>query len=902
MTNLLIEGAYNKLTGDYTEPSQAVNCKDSFICIECNDDLIVKNGEIRRVHFSHKSNSNCKFYNRSTDIHKLGIIILKKILKSKIPLTITQKCDKCNKNNIVSIDIINDNSQVKEEAIFNYKGDTKHADLAYYDNNDIKYIFEIYYTHKTKSSDRPEPWFEIDALELQNVNLNAKTVNLNCIRNCNCNYYKNQIEVILTENSIIYFNQRGAGCGKTYESIQLTVNDKRFIDKDLFIYLTKQHSAKEVIYNELKNQFNRGALSDLQEIPSEKDYIGKQYTINYFNKVLKKQITIIIGTIDSFTYNTVKHSNVNKYARDYFNEIVNTIKKGYIDLDIRYGGKSPKLNDNCLIIIDEAQDLQSDYIEAFNKILLQTGIDIYIIGDKLQSISSDLNIYTYITNKTTLEGHTIINISNGINKVMRFHNIQFIDFVNNIINYDTYNLPQITNICSINNCKYIHENDKTPYTLFQVPPIYNNDYDNDKIDIIIEKIISYMKIEIDNYNYLPHNFMFIFPFVSKNSFAQILEARLQSFWIDIFKNKKYQSDILNNDNYWKDKINDNKIYEYVKFHKSEENKPINLKESEYATRILSIHASKGNGCEVVFLLGITENGLKRFSNGEVNLVYESLLHVAITRQKKSLYIGIEFNNDDIYQRFKPFNVIEDNNIKITLPKKLNINPDKICNFSINENILQGIKLPEENKLDKPLLDYGHHIIRMNIMIYQLYKNIINNENVKNDYKKQILVVLNKIKNINVERYEYKEYVKNLRKINNLKKINKEIKEIPILTFSRNDKTIYYKYTNILINFINNIQHKLRDSLKQYKLPDLCPLEAVILIFIVKIKDNGIFCDISNMEIYNILYNYSIAYDNQHTDDYKCCCNQLIILLQKVLKITMKILNILTKYLIILKII
>ncbi len=48
-------------------------------------------------------------------------------------------------------------------------------------------------------------------------------------------------------------------------------------------------------------------------------------------------------------------------------------------------------------------------------------------------------------------------------------------------------------------------------------------------------------------------------------------------------------------------------------HKNDEGKSINLKESENATRIMSIHASKGTGCEVVFLLGINEQTLRVFS-------------------------------------------------------------------------------------------------------------------------------------------------------------------------------------------------------------------------------------------------------------------------------------------------
>ena len=62
---------------------------------------------------------------------------------------------------------------------------------------------------------------------------------------------------------VLYHNQRGAGCGKTYESIQLLFNDK-FTHKDTFIYLTKMHSAKEVIYGELKSQYERGDLISLE--------------------------------------------------------------------------------------------------------------------------------------------------------------------------------------------------------------------------------------------------------------------------------------------------------------------------------------------------------------------------------------------------------------------------------------------------------------------------------------------------------------------------------------------------------------------------------------------------------------------------------------------------------------
>ena len=122
-----------------------------------------------------------------------------------------------------------------------------------------------------------------------------------------------------TIQCILYHNQRGAGCGKTYESIQLLNSN---ITKDIFIYLTKMHSAKEVIINELIEQYKRGALPNL-EIEDENILSNKQYNIYYYNKKCKKACQIIIGTIDSFM-----HTIGNKQIRDndLFQGIIKSIK------------------------------------------------------------------------------------------------------------------------------------------------------------------------------------------------------------------------------------------------------------------------------------------------------------------------------------------------------------------------------------------------------------------------------------------------------------------------------------------------------------------------------------------------------------------------------------------------
>ena len=70
--------------------------------------------------------------------------------------------------------------------------------------------------------------------------------------------------------------------------------------------------------------------------------------------------------------------------------------------------------------------------------------------------------------------------------------------------------------------------------------------------------------------------------------------------------------------------------------------------------MVSIHTSKGDGRNVVFVIGIDENSLKRFSNESNNLVYDSLIHVSLTRMKKKLYVRFVNNGDDISKKFSKF--------------------------------------------------------------------------------------------------------------------------------------------------------------------------------------------------------------------------------------------------------
>jgi uncharacterized protein YkuJ len=165
---MLSLGAINKVNGEYVYPKIA-NKKDAYICPECNKDLILCQGTKRVHHFRHKVDcvDPCCHYSHPTEtqIHKDAKLLLKNLLERKIPISFIRNCDCCKKNEEFEIPEISQGSKIQLEYRFEHNG-VKVADVAYLEDGEILCIFEICNTHKTCSENRPEPWFEIDALTL----------------------------------------------------------------------------------------------------------------------------------------------------------------------------------------------------------------------------------------------------------------------------------------------------------------------------------------------------------------------------------------------------------------------------------------------------------------------------------------------------------------------------------------------------------------------------------------------------------------------------------------------------------------------------------------------------------------------------------------------------------------
>jgi len=173
--NKLSLGAIDTETNEYVLPDKAQKIKN-YKCADCDNKVILKKGEIRRVHFAHKvQTEKCTYYEHpnETQIHKDAKLLMAKLLKDKALLWFYwEECSNINKYGKKCTayspfyDQLDPSVFYKDgdEVVIEYRDKNNRyvADVALINNGEPRYIFEIKNTHATKTH-RPEPWFEIDA-------------------------------------------------------------------------------------------------------------------------------------------------------------------------------------------------------------------------------------------------------------------------------------------------------------------------------------------------------------------------------------------------------------------------------------------------------------------------------------------------------------------------------------------------------------------------------------------------------------------------------------------------------------------------------------------------------------------------------------------------------------------
>lgn len=594
-------------------------------------------------------------------------------------------------------------------------------------------------------------------------------------------------------NARLTIHQKGAGNGKTF-GIWKSICENT--DKNTFIILTKQHSAKDVIRDELLSQQTNNIFHI--ENMTAYDYIkkGKHHVIKYTHKVSQKVCVVIIGTIDSYIYNVVKptESIATNMFTNMLKNIINMEKGNKINDNgtISFGGETVKLNRTTEIWIDEAQDLHVTYLYAFTKIMLQTGMSVQIVGDLLQSLSEESNIFTELNTQRALP-NIDITLVEPVNHNRRIQVKQLCDQINRVIRFDKYGMKKI----------FVEENelDDTslhgpPMEVIQQPRFFANDTDETKIKAFIDKLFLILDEEVDRNTYVPEDFMFIFPIMKGNVLAHELEIMLNEYWTNKFTNIDYKNAVAHKSSYWRD-YDHEKYTPYAYLHKSEEGTVIKLEDSVHATRLVTIQTSKGDGRNVTFVLNCTEDTLKVMCDQEINLKYESYLHVALTRAKRKIYFGLTMNDDDVCERFDSF---VDEKVFIIPPPKItkliSLNKLFLHDYTRLYEVCQTLSIKittnnTHNESGNENVDWKYFCIRKSLMYNVILFRILQHIKDTSIQKQEIFVILKKMSKLDTKQCCAKEYFEILRKCKPLD----ALPYFPVCT--RGTRAIYKRYSKQL---------------------------------------------------------------------------------------------------------
>lgn len=392
-----------------------------------------------------------------------------------------------------------------------------------------------------------------------------------------------------------------------------------------YIYITKTHSAKSVISEEFNSQYT--TLEATYKSIDEMETYGKKFHISAYKKKVGS-VNIFLATVDSFIY-ALYRMNYDELPEDEIFKNCCTRILDDFDFDklkfMRYCGINMALNKKTIVIVDEAQDLDTYYIAVLAALAKHRLITVYIIGDALQSVFVEDNIFTRydefieeyakLVKPVPTAKYAHISRNAPLNVVRRFHDRRFIDICNTLVPYGRHGTVEIKDICPCDtSCKYRSK------VLREEPCLSITWYIN-----LEQYLNSIMETEYARGLTKPSQYLVILPFMKNNPILDRVYTVINTFWSR--------------------KAN---VRDMVEIHKSEPGKPIDKTTSIEKTRIMTIHGAKGDGREIVILLQFDEKYLSLYGDPD-SIVYESLFHVALTRQKLRLYVSIE-SYGDIFSR------------------------------------------------------------------------------------------------------------------------------------------------------------------------------------------------------------------------------------------------------------
>lgn len=650
-----------------------------------------------------------------------------------------------------------------------------------------------------------------------------------------------------TLKSTLILKPQIAGSGKTYNIIKSLVTCLKY---KYNIVVTKQHTAKDNIKKELDEQIQRDEIHIKYNITEiEHEIYGKQIIITFKHLKTNKKCTTIMGSVDSFNYACAKHPG--KFNKNFFNGLLKYIIENGPDINnkgsIRYGGEDIKLNRKTCIHVDEGQDLPYQYLQAFIRIMIDTGVDMVIVGDKLQALHYEDNVVKYLCDGDGYGPPKLPNINykrptkeDYVNVNRRIKTKGLASLINKLVDYKSIkDYPEI----SLEREDELQDIGDDIFKVIEMPDVRNDDPSEEaleKRDKFIDDIMDDVDYKVKKYNLKPWDFLFQFLFVSNNPIPAELETRLNAYFI-------------------KKTCENNTFKRFAFFHKSEVGQNINTSDSIEMVRIMSVDAAKGDGRWANYILDFTEEACKYRAKYNEYL-FNCFWNTGLTRTAGCITMALKNNNDSIYRRVRKSTEIVGYLPDIQMswtPEQLN----RISNITGKDEILDILKNNEvvykdtdEGNKEKLVCDWDDYCIRR--CIYLNYaKAIINEEGKKNkNYKdSQIRTVEKKLTRMNIKTRTPNEFYTYLKKHSHIQ----ELEYLPLCNLSHKTHCEWRNCNRLLERNITSLLNNIKDNYNKNILLNVDVYNSIIIEYIRDLYMNKHYCSISPTKILQLVYQFQI---------------------------------------------
>ncbi len=658
-------------------------------------------------------------------------------------------------------------------------------------------------------------------------------------------------QTVLKNKPVFEFVQKGAGSGKTY-SIWLTVLEAKH---DNYFVITKTNSAKDEIKDKalkvLMNESINGITYSYEDTRND----DNNDDTRFYNINVKRNGEVItnvtIATVDSFLYSCVGSKNFKRLSGvDVFRSAAMNIKF------VTTNTFKLKSMINSMVLIDEAQDLQQEYLNLFITCgRCIEGIVFRFIGDINQSIYGCGDICRFSNLYCT-----IINGSNEFEvnrfdeheeyKCRRAHNPKIKDFVNKEIHYNEKYIQSMTEngmssliqpMDCIDDEIDTTENIETDFidNMIYKDSDGNIEIIDEKYNAFHERVFRYIRSRCNEHT-TPDDWMIITPILKNNIIMERLNEDITDYW----KHNEWWQSRKNGHKVWikrreieteKHRKFDEDIYCHL-FGADDHGKH-EMESFDHVTHITTIHTAKGRGRKYVIVILPGKKEFNKFpdvkkDNG--SLMLWSFKNIAYTRSFNGMLV-LNMNQStetiicDIRTDYKLDYFIDNMTTKDT---------EYILEMCGREQWYSDLCGTRDSKTNNEIIDYDHQIFRYHLLCIALYLNIQKNQQlsaIMNNLKCRRLIRCNdtseynrcvkysyRVSNINREIYEhnrslngtfYKDYRYELfrrrylathdihiRDIVQLENINNDIKSV-------NDSLPPQSYKMSLLEPIAYIYHK-----------------------------------------------------------------------------------------------